>query len=380
MLQKGLKMSQFNKKIRVPILLIFLLSFLHINAQINFEDIENLFLLPRNYVAYQTLSDIKIDGKPDELSWQKAEWTEFFQDIEGDKKPLPTYKTRAKILWDKQNIYILAELEEPHIWAYYNQHDQIVFHENDFEIFIDPNRDTHNYFEFEVNAQNTLFDLFLPKPYRNGGKPDLDWNAGGFKSAVFPNGTINNATDTDKKWTVEIAILFSSLTEENRENIAKNGQIWKMNFSRVQWQTEILEGKYVKVKDPDTDRFLSEDNWVWSQQGVINMHFPERWGLVLFSENQVGTVKLEFHYPKEEILAKYLWKVYYRQQEFKQENGKFAQSLSDLQLNNEIKTETGEVMQLRLVSDQNQFTAFLDCENGLTLSINHEGFFETIKK
>jgi hypothetical protein len=26
-----------------------------------------------------------------------------------------------------------------------------------------------------------------------------------------------------------------------------------------------------------------EDNWVWSPQGLINMHVPDRWGYVRFS-------------------------------------------------------------------------------------------------
>jgi hypothetical protein len=28
---------------------------------------------------------------------------------------------------------------------------------------------------------------------------------------------------------------------------------------------------------------LAEDNWVWSPQGLINMHVPERWGWVEFA-------------------------------------------------------------------------------------------------
>jgi hypothetical protein len=38
-----------------------------------------------------------------------------------------------------------------------------------------------------------------------------------------------------------------------------------------------VDGRYEKL--PDTP----EDNSVWSPQGVINMHLPERWGFVEFS-------------------------------------------------------------------------------------------------
>ena len=37
----------------------------------------------------------------------------------------------------------------------------------------------------------------------------------------------------------------------------------------------------IYVKDPS---FPHEDNWVWSPQGEIAMHLPERWGFLQFSE------------------------------------------------------------------------------------------------
>jgi hypothetical protein len=331
-------------------------------------------------LVYQTISEITVDGKPDEISWQKAAWSEYFQDIEGDLKPAPTFSTHVKMLWDKQNLYILAELEEPNIWAYYSNRDQIVFHENDFEIFIDPDRDTHNYFEFELNAQNTLFDLFMPKPYRNGGKADIEWNAAGFKSAVFIDGTINDPTDTDKKWTVEMAIPFSSLKFADEYIIPKDGETWKINFSRVEWQTEVVNGKYQKIKDKETNRFLSEDNWVWSKQGLINMHFPERWGIADFSAKPVGGDKVSFVYPEEEIAGRYLWLIYYKQQNFKRINGKYAGSLSELDLDDEIITESGNPVFLLMNTNGGGFKAYLDDKKSLKLSINQDGLFgNTIK-
>lgn len=36
---------------------------------------------------------------------------------------------------------------------------------------------------------------------------------------------------------------------------------------------------------------MPEYNWVWSNQGAINMHLPERWGYLEFSENIVGHEK-----------------------------------------------------------------------------------------
>ncbi|MBI5009729.1 MAG: carbohydrate-binding family 9-like protein, partial [Bacteroidia bacterium] len=107
---------------------------------------------PENYVCYRTATPINPDGILDEEAWEKAPWTNYFRDIEGSKKPDPWYKTRAKVLWDDKNIYFAAYLDDPHVWAKLKQRDTIIFIDNDFEVFIDPDGDTHAYYELEVNA------------------------------------------------------------------------------------------------------------------------------------------------------------------------------------------------------------------------------------
>ncbi len=62
-------------------------------------------------------------------------------DIQGDAEAerAPRFRTRAKVLWDENYLYIAAELEEPHVWATLTNHDfAVIFHDPDFEVFIDP--------------------------------------------------------------------------------------------------------------------------------------------------------------------------------------------------------------------------------------------------
>jgi len=181
------------------------------------------------------------------------------------------------MLWDDNYFYIAAELEEPHVWGTLTKHDSVIFRDNDFEVFLNPTGDTLNYFEFEINALNTGWDLFLPKPYLKGGKADNSWEVPGLKTAVHIDGTLNNPADTDKGWTVEIAFPWAAF--KDRSSVARPfaGDQWRVNFSRVEWQTRVVAGKYEKL--PGT----KEDNWVWSPQGVVNMHVPERWSVVRFA-------------------------------------------------------------------------------------------------
>jgi hypothetical protein len=166
----------------------------------------SLLSQPKTYLCSYVHARIRIDGKLNETAWRKAVTTDLFVDIEGDAKPRPRFATRAKMLWDNQYFYIAAELEEPHLWATLTQRDSVIFHDNDFEVFIDPNGDRNEYYEFEINALNTGWDLFLPKPYRDGGKAQNSWDIAGLLTAVHLNGTLNNPRDADQGWSVEIAL------------------------------------------------------------------------------------------------------------------------------------------------------------------------------
>ncbi len=99
------------------------------------------------------------DGRLDKPFWEKAEFTCDFADIEGKHMPLPRFVTRAKLLWDDENLYIGAQLEGDEIWGNVTERDDVIFRDNDFEIFIDPDSDTRQYYEFEMNVLNTVWDL-----------------------------------------------------------------------------------------------------------------------------------------------------------------------------------------------------------------------------
>ena len=187
------------------------------------------------------------------------------------------------MLWDDTYLYVGALLEEPHVWGTLTQHDSVIFKDNDFEIFIDPDGDNHEYYEIEINALNTEWDLFLKKPYRDGGPAINEWEIPGLKTAVHVSGTLNDPSDSDTSWSVEFAIPWKSLAEHaHRPAPPKDGDQWRINFSRVEWRHEIVDGKYQKI--PKTP----EDNWVWSPQGVVDMHRPERWGYLQFSTAKSG--------------------------------------------------------------------------------------------
>ena len=257
-----------------------------------------------------TASPPAIDGDLTDPAWRSAPWTEPFVDIRGEHRPAPPLATRAKILWDDDHLYIAAELEEPHLWATLADRDAILYREHDFEVFIDPDGDALAYYELEINALGTEFDLFLDRPYNRRGKADIGWDMAGLRTAVQLDGTLNDPSDEDLGWSVEIAIPWSALappagfrspaggdagvidTAATAERISRPfrhgrpptpGDAWRVNFSRVEWPLDVVDGTYRRARVPTPEDRNPEHNWVWSPQGEINMHIPERWGLVRFA-------------------------------------------------------------------------------------------------
>ncbi len=328
---------------------------------------------PRHYICYRTDVSLDIDGRMDEAAWRAASWTDEFVDIEGEHLPAPRFSTRVKMLWDDDFFYVAAEMEEPHVWAKLERRDSVIFHDNDFEVFIDPDGDTHEYYELEINAFGTEWDLLLTKPYRDGGTAIDSWDIQGLKTGIGVRGTLNDPSDTDEGWSVELAIPWSVLEEcAHRPAPPEDGDQWYVNFSRVEWRTEVVDGDYVKVTDPETGRPLPEDNWVWSPQGLINMHYPEMWGYVQFSTVVAGSGEAAYVRNPLYSARYHLMDLYYRERTFYGDKGEYTDDLEQLRMfdTRELFVEGWPPV---LHVWPGGFEAALTALDGTVLHVDHEG-------
>ncbi len=332
------------------------------------------FPRPLGYVCHRATSKIVLDGRIDDAAWKEADWTEDFQDIEGTKRPRPSLRTRVKMLWDDEYLYVAAELEEPHLWAKLTKRDSVIFYDPDFEIFLDPNGDRHDYMEFEFNALGTEWDLYLPRSYMDGGPPLTHWDMKGLISRVSLDGTLNDSSDRDRSWSIEVALPWKGMKEEARRKTPPQlGDVFRINFSRVQWTVDVVDGKYVKRKDPKTGKKLREDNWVWSPQGVINMHRPETWGFLQFAGAREEGRRVAFRLPAEFPAKMLLRRVYLAQGAFWKRNGTYAGSLRELGLT--PRRVEGQRSALRLTASDLGYLASVEIEGDLVLSIDSRGRF-----
>lgn len=275
---------------------------------------------PPVYIVKRAAKDFVLDGNINKPFWENVPFTDEFLDIEGPHMKAPRFKTRAKMCWDDEYLYISAILYGTEIWATLTERDCVIFRDNDFEIFIDPDSDTQQYYEFEMNALNTVWDLLLTKAYRDNGKPVNCYDIHGLRTAVHIDGTLNSLSSENKSWSVEVVIPFSSICECTPASaLPKPGDFYRMNFSRVQWTVKENGGKIEKLP-------LPEDNWVWAPTGVINIHYPELWSFVVFGNDDVTS----FEIPECEKLKWELRKFYYAEHIYHDLNGSYTDSYDEL--------------------------------------------------
>uniref|UniRef100_A0A383VZY3 Carbohydrate-binding domain-containing protein n=1 Tax=Tetradesmus obliquus TaxID=3088 RepID=A0A383VZY3_TETOB len=320
-----------------------------------------------------------IDGQLDDACWQAADWTSEFVDIVGPQWGQPWFSTRVKMAWDDAALYIAAALEEPRAFAIQTLHDSIIFKDNDFEVFIDPDGDNWMYYELEVNALGKVWDLFLVRPYRNGGPPVMNWEtvapaeptetAGptGWQPlslGVAVQGAVN-AAEGSQGWSVELALPWSLLKQAaQRATPPKAGDQWRINFSRVQWNVTWDEQLQTYVKEPADQPGY---NWVWAPQWQVQMHQPETWGYLQFSDayaelhtlgssnsdSSSGGGDSKARSCADEFVADPTWParallmdVYHSQTQCWQEKGRFCSSLAEMGI--DCQQPVGDALQVHI--------------------------------
>ena len=260
----------------------------------------------KHYTACRTIGPIVVDGRLDEASWQHADRSPRFEDLEEPGRP-GLFDTRAAVLWDNDYLYVGFWVEDPDVRATYTERDSMICEENDVEVFI---AGVDTYYEFELNPLGTIMERFYV--WQNayveagvGAHPEFDlqgtelvdtlggtktghahprgrrwvfreWDMPGMKWAVHVDGTINDPTDRDRGWTAEIAFPWQSLKHlaDGRSLPAREGNIWRMDFSRFQW---IDEGG-----------FRTCPGWAWNSHGIYDSHIPDRFSVIHFSEKAVS--------------------------------------------------------------------------------------------
>jgi len=186
-----------------------------------------------HYEVQRANSPITIDGRLDEYAWEPAFQINQFERILNNYDSISA-STRAKMLWDDEYFYFAFTCADRDMWTIYDEEDDRLWEEEVVEVFIDPDGDGQNYLELEVSPTNTVVDLaiYSVEPEFTSS---VEWDIVGLKTAVQVYGTVNDSSDTDTGWSVEIAIPWSAMAQDitggDRPAI---GDSWRLNLYRIE--------------------------------------------------------------------------------------------------------------------------------------------------
>ncbi len=277
---------------------------------------------PLTYYARRVTEEIVIDGVLNENVWKNTPVSSRFNDIRGAEFGAADQLTHVQIAWDMDFLYLAAVLQESDLFSHLTHSDQIIWYDNDFEVFIDPDGDTHHYFELEMNTAGVTNEVYFSASYGDFEVSDRKAFFEGLKIGRQLRGTLNDRRDTDIGWTLELAFPWKSFTRYSTDGKApRPGSYWRMNFARVDWELQSDSVSIGYVKRPE----VQERNWTWSPQGMIAMHIPELWGYVVFGSQDEYPLRLPDPNRRDCLLD-----TYYRQQVYHSLSGVWATSLSDL--------------------------------------------------
>ena len=122
---------------------------------------------PPVYTCHRAKKPFELDGNINKPFWEDAPYTDEFLDIEGSHMPLPRFVTRAKMLWDDENLYVAAVLDGDEIWGHQTERDSVIFLDNDFEIA--SNKRIKVYSHISGNRPNDLLVCKVASNRRNAG-------------------------------------------------------------------------------------------------------------------------------------------------------------------------------------------------------------------
>lgn len=175
---------------------------------------------------------LTIDGKDDEAIWQQATPVYLIENRSGNKVEKSALQTLVKACYDNSTLYFLFQCKDHDIWAKFTQRDEYLWNEEVVEVFIDVDDVPDTYVEIEVSPANIIFDSYIVDPENIDLPATASFDLPGLKTGVSVQGTLNQREDIDNSWTVEIAIPFRDLANENTQQVGPDTAI-KLNFYRL---------------------------------------------------------------------------------------------------------------------------------------------------
>jgi len=220
---------------------------------------------PKRVVVPKLHGPIKVDGELNEPVWAEAALLQPFyinEDAGWERE-----HTEVRLWYDDKALYLGWKCRDADIQATFTRRDSHFWEEEVVEFFV-TSKELNRYFELEWNPLNGVFDAIIDNDLDEKGVSKTfrgDWNytAKGMTNAVKVKGTVNNSSDKDELWQVEIRLPFDDLGHPT----PKPKEVWRANFYR-----------YNRTKGQPVEQLS------WSPALLPGFHQPSRFGYLEFGE------------------------------------------------------------------------------------------------
>ncbi len=219
---------------------------------------------PKSAVVPLLKGPVNIDGVLDEPAWQNAAPLTPF--VRHDTMDAARVGSEVRVWYDQAALYLGWMLEDGDIQATFTQRDSRFWEEEVVEFFVTP-AGLDRYFELQWNPLGGTFDAIISNELGPDGrskqfKGDWSYTASDMTFAVRVDGSVQNSSDRDRRWTVEARIPFADL----KASTPRPGDVWRGNFYRF-----------------NRDRGQDPELLSWSPTIWPGFHQPTRFGYLRFS-------------------------------------------------------------------------------------------------
>ncbi|MDA0667148.1 MAG: carbohydrate-binding family 9-like protein [Planctomycetota bacterium] len=182
--------------------------------------------IPRLYAAKFTHDAPNIDGSLDDQAWRDAPWTANFVAIEGSATSRPRYQSRAKMLWNRQYLFLGVWMIEPNL-------ESIPVSSLGYDgllTFVTRDAESGTHLQVSLEPGNLLLDSKFVS-----GTAALVTSPASIQGKVALSGTLNTPGDADRGWWAEIAIPWAKLADPEHATIPSAGETVRVNYFRKGW-------------------------------------------------------------------------------------------------------------------------------------------------
>jgi hypothetical protein len=223
------------------------------------------------FTVNKAKSPVKIDGKMNDEDWKKTmtRSLDYFYRIE---KSSDQQNTTFRMLWDEDNLYVFFQCKDKYLTAREKARDGVPYLDDCAEVFFVPAPDSLDvHFGFEINLNKASNDFIWLNDFYKGKSGLIKSYNPEFKVEVSVLGTINDNSDIDEGWTMEMAIPLTLFAGVDLLFPVTTGTRWAFQAARQDRNDTTGDRRSTSTIFPVYDISKS-------------VHQPNRFGLLEFVE------------------------------------------------------------------------------------------------